>query len=181
MKIRYKIYTIFLGVAFIIATFLIVPKAEARSGCCSHHGGVCGCGCCDGTPLSSTCAPYYPECNSKPKVITPKITYGYTEEKAPIQFEKTTQDDPEIFKGETKLSQIGVVGEKTTYYKITYSDGIQTSRDKTDEKIIIQPINEITLIGSKEKPVEQSATNKTEQSKKSWLRSFWDWLKGLFS
>ncbi len=36
---------------------------DARSGCCSHHGGVCGCGCCDGTPLSATCAPYYPQCN----------------------------------------------------------------------------------------------------------------------
>jgi hypothetical protein len=34
---------------------------EARSGCCSHHGGVqsSGCGCNDGTPLSATCAPYY--------------------------------------------------------------------------------------------------------------------------
>src|SRR5260370_1408918 len=35
--------------------------AFARSGCCSHHGGVRddGCGCNDGTPLSETCAPYY--------------------------------------------------------------------------------------------------------------------------
>lgn len=39
-----------------------VKTVEARSGCCSYHGGVCGCGCCDGTSLSSTCAPYYPEC-----------------------------------------------------------------------------------------------------------------------
>lgn len=38
--------------------------ADARSGCCSHHGGVCGCGCCDGSSLSATCAPYYPSCNS---------------------------------------------------------------------------------------------------------------------
>ena len=37
--------------------------AFARSGCCSHHGGVCGCGCCDGTGLSAKCAPYYPECS----------------------------------------------------------------------------------------------------------------------
>lgn len=34
------------------------PQVE-RSGCCSHHGGVCGCGgyrarCCDGT-LSPSC------------------------------------------------------------------------------------------------------------------------------
>lgn len=38
--------------------------AQARSGCCSHHGGVCGCGCCcDGSGLSAKCAPYYPKCN----------------------------------------------------------------------------------------------------------------------
>lgn len=33
--------------------------SEARQGCCSHHGGVCGCSCCDDTPLSAKCAPYY--------------------------------------------------------------------------------------------------------------------------
>jgi hypothetical protein len=44
--------------------FIFTPKVSAHSGCCSSHGGVCGCGCCDGTPLSSTCAPYYPECSS---------------------------------------------------------------------------------------------------------------------
>lgn len=55
---------------FIIFFFVLIilsfnpPTLEARSGCCSHHGGVCGCSCCDGTPLSSTCAPYYPSCNS---------------------------------------------------------------------------------------------------------------------
>ena len=51
--------------------FQSVGLVEARSGCCSHHGGVCGCGCCDGTSLSAKCAPYYPECsaNGAPKVI----------------------------------------------------------------------------------------------------------------
>jgi len=81
----------------IIATLCIVfgvgvfmPNiAEARSGCCSWHGGVCGCGCCDGTPLSATCAPYYPECSgghsspsySSPSYSTPTCpsnsTYSY--------------------------------------------------------------------------------------------------------
>ena len=32
----------------------------AQSGCCSHHGGVCGCMCCDGTALSLACQPYFP-------------------------------------------------------------------------------------------------------------------------
>lgn len=58
-------YGVLSGVAFeilLLTTFLLYSPVFARSGCCSWHGGVCGCGCCDGTPLSSTCAPYYPEC-----------------------------------------------------------------------------------------------------------------------
>lgn len=42
---------------------IISPEAEARRGCCSRHGGVSGCQCADGTPLSAKCAPYYPHCN----------------------------------------------------------------------------------------------------------------------
>ena len=59
----------------------IVDAALARGGCCSHHGGVCGCRCCDGTPLSSKCAPYYPSCKPKvsPKVDTPKVETPKTE------------------------------------------------------------------------------------------------------
>ncbi|MFA5188655.1 MAG: hypothetical protein WC460_04820 [Patescibacteria group bacterium] len=51
----------------IVILFVAIPVlVNARSGCCSHHGGVCGCSCCDGSALSATCAPYYPECNSAP-------------------------------------------------------------------------------------------------------------------
>ncbi len=52
-------------VVFIVLSFFFFNSfsfVEARRGCCSHHGGVCGCFCCDGTPLSSTCLPYYPQC-----------------------------------------------------------------------------------------------------------------------
>lgn len=59
MKLWVKLLPVFI---FFFLIFL-PSKIEARSGCCSRHGGVCGCGCCDGTGLSSTCAPYYPECN----------------------------------------------------------------------------------------------------------------------
>ena len=59
---------------FIFIVAIAVPLfVSARSGCCSHHGGVCGCGCCDGTSLSATCAPYYPQC-STPKPSTQQPT-----------------------------------------------------------------------------------------------------------
>jgi len=58
----------------VVLTLFLTTSVEARSGCCSHHGGVCGCGCCDGTGLSSTCRPYYPECNSAPAIVLPTAT-----------------------------------------------------------------------------------------------------------
>ncbi len=60
MKEKIKIiFTLFLLTVVLMFPFI----TSARSGCCSHHSGVCGCSCCDGTPLSSTCLPYYPECS----------------------------------------------------------------------------------------------------------------------
>jgi hypothetical protein len=67
-----KMYVLFV-LTLLFCLFILSPSAIARSGCCSHHGGVCGCGCCDGSSLSSTCAPYYPWCNSPPPTPTPVI------------------------------------------------------------------------------------------------------------
>lgn len=63
-----------LFVLFVISTSGVL----ARSGCCSHHGGVRadGCGCNDGSSLSSTCAPYY-SCQSAPPVVEEAPTYSY--------------------------------------------------------------------------------------------------------
>src|SRR3990170_899999 len=64
----------FILIAFIsILSFL--SSAEARQGCCSHHGAgyprqaawVGDCVCCDGTSLSAKCAPYYPDCGDVKK------------------------------------------------------------------------------------------------------------------
>ena len=58
----------------LLASFLLLSgNVYARSGCCSSHSGVCGCGCCDGSSLSSTCVPYYPWCNSPTPQPTPIV------------------------------------------------------------------------------------------------------------
>lgn len=61
-----KIHQIFISLVLLsIVLFLFAPNTYAQSGCCSHHSGVCGCGCCDGTSLSATCARYYPQCGKE--------------------------------------------------------------------------------------------------------------------
>lgn len=61
-----KLLTLTLAMLFVstmaITCAIAVPKQNAeyeRQGCCSHHGGVCGCAngrakCCDGS-LSPSC------------------------------------------------------------------------------------------------------------------------------
>ena len=79
-----KIFIAIVIVALIISGFVYlfnINEVEARSGCCSWHGGVCtykcpdgvnvGYMCCDGTSLSAKCAPYYPKC---PPISTPKCS-----------------------------------------------------------------------------------------------------------
>lgn len=67
----------FLMVLFLAFGFMniISDTSEARRGCCSHHGGVCGCACCDGKPLSAKCSPYYPWCSGDGVAPAPKKTY----------------------------------------------------------------------------------------------------------
>jgi hypothetical protein len=51
----------------VVAILLPATPVIARRGCCSWHGGVCGCQCCDNSALSAKCAPYYPKCQGTPK------------------------------------------------------------------------------------------------------------------
>lgn len=64
-------------VAIVFSIGFITQIVEAKSGCCSWHGGVCGCGCCDGTSLSAKCAPYYPQCGGNSTYGTPSYN-SYT-------------------------------------------------------------------------------------------------------
>lgn len=90
---------------FQIGVGLFPLLVDARSGCCSHHGGVCGCGCCDGSSLSATCAPYYPSCNSEPVEAAPvqklvplpsKATTTPTTQTTPVNSKTNSVQSPQI-------------------------------------------------------------------------------------
>jgi len=96
-KIRFILVAI-LALALLLGSIYLV---FARSGCCSHHGGVCGCACCDGTPLSSKCAPYYPQCNKpqvkyQPAPVAPVVPIEPIDEpQIPIEVPKYVEEDYE--------------------------------------------------------------------------------------
>jgi len=121
-------------ILFLTLLILLPFSVNARSGCCSHHGGVCsyrcpdsvnlGYYCCDGTSLSSICAPYYPKCPPIPvKEVKPDskseptpIPNPQSESKSVI---KPTLSEPEITpsiqresKPESQLSYTAQIQDK---------------------------------------------------------------------
>lgn len=64
--------------------------------------------------------------------------------------EKTT--DSNLEKGKTSVIQIGKNGKKEIKYEVTYEDGVEVSRKKISETIIVKPINKIIAEGTYEAP-----------------------------
>lgn len=99
--------------------FLFVSAAsiEARQGCCSHHGGVCGCDssagrqvCCDGTySPSCTCAYNPPKPQPTVKPIIPTSTPKPTPTPMPIKT-ITSTPQPAV---ETTTSDSSSSGDNT--------------------------------------------------------------------
>ncbi len=87
-------------ILLLLGIYLIPVIVDARSGCCSHHGGVCGCGCCDGSSLSATCAPYYPSCNSEPVEAAP------IQKLVPLPSKATTTPTTQTTTANTKASSV---------------------------------------------------------------------------
>ena len=141
-------------------------------------GGVCGCGCCDGSSLSATCAPYYPECNQPQQQYVasqPVIEYKNEVITEQINFATTKQNDPTLDKGKTSIKQEGVMGSKEITYKTTLTDGTETNREKIDEKIVINPVDKIILVGTKETKQPEVA-GVTTDGKKTSIGSIILWI-----
>ncbi len=154
-------------VVFLIITsfflFTFISSVNAQSGCCSHHGGVNGCNCGDGTPLSSTCIKYYPQCqsggsqtntqqNTSSPTNTPYIpnpTVSSNSNQAPVFYPTDTP-----YPTNTPFPTNTLIPTKVPTPKPTVTSK-PTSTPKPTSPII--------------------------KSKKSTSPSFWQWLLGLFS
>jgi hypothetical protein len=70
-------------------------------------------------------------------------------EPEPIAYKSSNQNDATMEKGTSKSKQAGRVGVRTKTYRITYEDGVQTSKDLIKNEITTPPVDQITLVGTK--------------------------------
>lgn len=65
-----------------------------------------------------------------------------------IPFEKATVEDGSIPSGQSQVTTPGAEGEKTTYFEVTYLDGVETGRVAIREEVTRQPVTEVTTVGT---------------------------------
>lgn len=65
-----------------------------------------------------------------------------------IAFAEEQREDATLAKGQTKVTQQGVNGQKTIVYKVTHKNGKESAREIANEEITVQPITKITSIGT---------------------------------
>lgn len=90
-----------------------------------------------------------------------------TEEIAlPIEFETVYTEDADLIKGETKVTQAGVNGEKLIVQKVVFRDGVETSRETVSETVTKEPVKQIIAKGTKVIATPAPAKNVTAPAAK---------------
>lgn len=79
-----------------------------------------------------------------------------------ITFDVERKDSTELEKGTERIQREGVNGTKEMIYKVTYTDGKETNREKAGEQVTKEPKNRIILVGTKE-PVKEVAGTTTSK------------------
>jgi resuscitation-promoting factor RpfB len=76
-----------------------------------------------------------------------------------VAFESVEQEDSTLAKGQTKVSNEGVNGERTITYEVTYVKGVETARKEVENVVTTKPINKITKVGAYVAPVQAPTSN----------------------
>ncbi|MFZ5968624.1 MAG: 3D domain-containing protein [Bacillota bacterium] len=108
-----------------------------------------------------------PELNTTVKageVITVvRVESKYVSEKTRIPYQSITKFNEKMEKGVVNLIQKGSDGEKEVKYEILYEDGIEVSKTPVEEKILVEPVNEIAEKGTAQYVATSRGTMRVKQ------------------
>ncbi len=94
------------------------------------------------------------------EIVVKRVSYKEEKETVEIDFETKKEDDSSLEKGTEKVKTEGVKGEKTVESRIKLVDGKEESREVIKEEITKEPVDEIILVGTKEKPAGKQVVSK---------------------
>ena len=88
------------------------------------------------------------------KPIIPIKTVTYVNGNVDIPFEIEKAEDSSLYRGQTKIKTEGVVGTKYLHAYITEVDGVVTEENIIESQILLEPVTQVELVGTKEPPPE---------------------------
>ena len=95
-----------------------------------------------GTKVESTSTPS----EGAPSLVEVKPELEVTTEA--VAYDTLHQDDPDLLKGQTRIIQAGVAGERTILTEVTTVDGKETRKQVSNE-VTTAPVTEIIAVGTK--------------------------------
>ena len=148
----FRASNIVIAVLLFLLSFFIISPVEifAQRGCCSWHGGVDYCDTSTGRQVCND-GTYSPSCTCAYVPPAPVIETSYKTKTVSISFKTKKVNDSTLLEGKTKVVQQGVKGKKEVTYLVTYTDGVETSREKLYETVVKDPVNEIIAVGTEKK------------------------------
>jgi len=96
---------------------------------------------------------------SKEAKTSADITYKEVKETQTIAFEKTSVENSSLAKGSSSVTTVGVDGVKTITYKVTLTNGVESSKIAAKEEVTKAPTSEVTTIGTYVAPVAKKAAS----------------------
>ncbi|HEL1643580.1 TPA: G5 domain-containing protein [Streptococcus suis] len=85
-----------------------------------------------------------------------KVSEKFVTENEDIPFEKVTIYSSALMAGEQKVTQVGQVGKQAIESKQTYVNGQLVKTEKLSTKVVSEPVEEITMIGTKDSDMNLS-------------------------
>lgn len=74
----------------------------------------------------------------------------------PIGYQTVEEESDNYYEGETEVQTEGEPGEQLVVGKVTYIDGMEVDRTEESATTTKEPVNQVILVGTKEKPVYTS-------------------------
>lgn len=74
-----------------------------------------------------------------------------------LPFNAVEQEDAGIYVGTSEVTTAGVPGVRTVVERVTTVDGVETGREPVSDAVTQAPVDQVTNVGTKKKPVVQAA------------------------
>ena len=84
------------------------------------------------------------------RIVVNRMSYAEAQELQPIRYDTRDERDESLEPDTEKLLSPGADGEKRVFFRITYADGVEESRELIREEVVREPVEEVVLVGPKD-------------------------------